>query len=280
MTAVTPLDRCRASRRTAAARRGRTLVAAVALLVALGAVLALPASAHVTVGSDEVHQGASDALLTFRVPNERSGTTTVKVTVTFPGRTPLASVTPQAKPGWTVTTRTVTFARPISTDDGDVTKGIGEITWTASVPAAAVQPDRFDTFQVLAGPLPKGVDTLAFPTVQTYANGQTSAWVEPAPPGSEPEHPAPVLHLLPAGDSSSPSATGPATAADTGPGVSARSPRTDTAGGTTADTARTARTLGVAGLAVGVVGLAVGGLALFRGRRTAPSGPRGPSAEG
>jgi uncharacterized protein YcnI len=242
-------------------RRFRDALIGVAVLGVTGIMVAGPASAHVTVGTDEARQGASDAVLTFRVPSERSGTSTVKVQISFPRRTPLASVTPEPKAGWTVTTKTVTFEQPITTDDGDFTKGIGEVTYTATTPAAAIPEDRFEAFQVLVGPIPKGVDTLSFPTVQTYANGMVSSWVEPSPPGSEPQHPAPVLRLLPAADGAAggdgaPSVSGAALAGSQG---------SDTAADA-ASTARTARTFGIVGTVVGVLGLLAGGFALWRAR--------------
>jgi uncharacterized protein YcnI len=236
--------------------RSRVALASAAAAVAVVMALAAPASAHVTVGADDTRQGTQDVLLTFRVPNERTGATTVKVDIKFPARTPLASVEPAAKPGWTITTTTVTYESPITTDDGQITKGIGQITYTAAAAAAGIPEDRFDTFQVLAGPLPKGVDSLSFPTVQTYSNGQVSSWIEPTAPGSEPEHPAPVLHLSPASADS-------ATAG--GAGVAASSPAPGPPA--SADEVATARTLGLIGVVTGAVALLLGGFALGRARR-------------
>jgi hypothetical protein len=49
------------------------------------------------------------------------------------------------------------------------------------------------------GVLPDDVDSLAFPTIQTYGgpDAEEVAWVEETPEsGEEPEHPAPVLRLV------------------------------------------------------------------------------------
>ena len=246
-------------------RRTAALAVAVATLAVVG--LASSAQAHVTVGADDPHQGASDAVLTFRVPDEDATASTVKVAVSFPKQTPLASVKPATKPGWTVSTTKVTFNPPITTDDGSITEGVSQVVWTASSPASAIPPGGFDAFQVLVGPLPDKASTLTFPTVQTYSTGRTAAWIQPVTdPSAEPEDPAPVLHLLPAdagaesagaADASSgaaPAAASPA--AGSGDRTAAVAPVTAT--GASADDVDGARTLAVAGLVVGAVGLLVG----------------------
>jgi hypothetical protein len=63
------------------ARRGgrrAAVVSAVAGLIVL--VLAAPAGAHVTVSVDDTTQGADDAILTFRVPNEQDAAVTRRST--------------------------------------------------------------------------------------------------------------------------------------------------------------------------------------------------------
>jgi len=260
-------------------RPARVLAAAGVAVVGL-VLVAGPASAHVTVGADDNHQGASDSVLTFRVPNEEDAATTVKVVVTFPAKDPLPSVKPGPKPGWTVTTKTVTFATPIKTDDGTLTSGVGQVTWTAKSPADGIPVGGFDSFTVLVGPLPDKATELAFPTTQTYSDGKTVAWIEPTPSGgTAPEHPAPVLALAEAAAGTvAGTAASPAASADAGAGVAA-SPAASAAADAPAVSAAssgefastsdvsTSRTLGLVGLVLGALGLLVGGAAFARSGR-------------
>jgi uncharacterized protein YcnI len=251
-------------------RPRRTMVATAAATAVTGLValaLAAPAAAHVTVGADDAHRGAADSVLTFRVPNEEASATTVKVTIAFPTKSPIPSVKPAPKPGWTVATTTSKFNPPIKTDDGTITDGVSQIVYTAKTPADGVPVGGFDTFQVLVGPLPDKATSLAFPTVQGYSDGKSVSWIEPiTDPANEPEHPAPTLELLAAGaETASPAAT-----TDTAASVSA-SPGTDAAAAPEAKAPTrgdvdTARNLGIAGILVGVLGLAAGAFGVVRSR--------------
>ena len=245
---------------TATRRGARRAAALVTLTAAATLLLAGPASAHITVGADDAHQGAPDTLLTFRVPTEEDGASTVKLTISFPKATPIASVKPGPKPGWTIATTVSRFDTPITTDDGTVTEGVTQVVYTASSPAAGIPSGQFDTFQLLVGPLPAKAAALSFPTVQGYSNGKSVSWVQPVTdPAHEPDNPAPSLRLAPAAPES-PSAA-PA-AAMTSP--SSTSPSTSSS--TSSDGVRT---LAIVALVVAIVGLlaAAGGVLLAR-RRT------------
>jgi uncharacterized protein YcnI len=235
--------------RAPARRTGAAVLLAVAAVV--GA--ASTASAHVTVGADDARQGASDTLLTFRVPDEDATASTVKVLISFPKQTPVGQVKPAPKPGWTVQTTKTTYDPPVKTDDGEITQGVSQVVFTASSAAAAIPPGSFDTFQVLVGPLPQKVTSLAFPTVQTYSTGRSVAWIQPVTgAGDEPEAPAPVLQLLPAA-----AGAGSAGAADLGAeaaGEAGAAPAT-----ASADDVSSARGLALGGLVVGLLGLLAGG---------------------
>ncbi len=252
------------------AMRGITGRAAAASAVATAAVVLMagPALAHVTVAADDPTRAADDSILTFRVPNEEDAAATVKVDIKFPTKDPIASVKPAAKAGWTITTKTVTLDPPIKTDDGTITEGVGQVTFTANNPAAGIQPGDFGAFQVLVGPLPDAA-SVAFPTVQTYSNGKVSSWVEPVTdPENPPDNPTPVLTLA--------AATSEAGSTEPSPGASpsataAPAAAPDLSGYATDSEASTARTVGVLGLIVGLVGLVVAGIALVRTRRTASS---------
>lgn len=201
-------------------RTRRVLIGASTVLVLAVAwlVLAGPASAHVTVSAPGATAGGSDQVITFRVPNESATAATTELQVKFPTDTPIASVLPQPHPGWTVTTTTVKLAKPIVTDDGDITDAVSTITWKADSKADGIPVGQFDQFPVIAGQLPD-TSSLTFPAIQTYSDGSVVNWVEVAAPGStqEPDHPAPVLTLAAAGKAN---ATSPAPAVATSKGSS------------------------------------------------------------
>ncbi|SDX93027.1 Uncharacterized protein YcnI [Micromonospora pattaloongensis] len=238
-------------------RRSATTAAALALGAALVGVLgfAAPASAHVSVNPKEATQGGY-ARLAFRVPNESDTASTTKVEVVLPENAPVASVSTMPVPGWTVTTEKRKVDPPLEVHGSQVTEAISKITWTASADAG-VKPGQFQEFPVSMGPLPK-VDTMVFKTLQTYSDGNISRWIEepPAAGGEEPEHPAPVLKVLPAGATP---ATSPAAAA-----AGDDDDRDDES-----ESDSVALGLGIAGLVAGLGGLALGGLAFARTRRTA-----------
>ena len=223
---------------------------------------AAPALAHVTVNPSEAAQGSFEELA-FRVPNEQDTADTIKVEVKFPTDTPIGSVSVKPHPGWTVDVQKETLATPITTDDGTVTEAVSVITWSGG----KIGPGEFDDFEVSAGPMPD-VDSLKFPTVQTYSDGTVDSWIQDTPPGgAEPEHPAPVLTLTPA------SAAGDGHASDSSSSESSSSstaPSVNVTGATVVK--KESSGLAVAALIVAAIALVLGGIALFRPRRSAPPG--------
>jgi len=203
---------------------------------ALTLALAAPAAAHVTVQPGEATQGGYGAFA-FRVPTERPDAGTVKLEVTLPAEHPIRSVRTKPMPGWTVSV----------TKNGETVR---TITWTAD-PGVRIGPGEYQEFDVSAGPLPEDTDQLVLPVVQTYDSGEIVAWDAPPAEGAEPEHPAPVLELIPEED------------------AGAMEPTAGTATASGADT--TARWVGGAGLAVGALGLGVGAGAVLRTRRAGSS---------
>jgi uncharacterized protein len=171
----------------------RFAIAVSAMFVAMLA-LAAPASAHVTISAPGATRGASDAVVTFRVPTESDTASTTGLQVQLRTDTPIAGVLVLPMPGWTHTQKTVKLAKPISTDDGDITEAVAEIDWTAT--AGGVKPGEFGEFVVMAGQLPDAPQ-LTFKAVQIYSDGSRTSWTEVPAPGStaEPEHPAPSLVL-------------------------------------------------------------------------------------
>ncbi|KQX78482.1 YcnI family protein [Streptomyces sp. Root1310] len=244
-----------------------TVLAAAAVLAAAGA-----ASAHVTVHPGSYAKGATDGVLSFRVPNEEDTASTTEVQVFLPTDHPVLGVLVHPQDGWTAKVTTTKLKTPVKTDDGTITEAVSEITWTGGKIGAG----QYEDFDVAFGRLPDDAAQLAFKTLQTYSDGRTVRWIEEAEAGAdEPENPAPVLKLTAAagaaaddGDSTSDTASKSADGGDGGDGASgAQGTGSGTVQVTEADAGdSTARGLGAAGLAVGVLGLAAAGFAVVRTR--------------
>ena len=169
------------------------LVALTALAAGMVAVLALPAGAHVAINPSSAPKG-SFGVLSFNVPNEGPDANTVKLEVQFPTKYPIASVSTQPMPGWTVAVEKTTLAKPVKTDDGEITEAVSKITWTAT--GEGLAPGQFDLFTISAGPLPTKGNKVVFKAVQTYSNGDVVSWIQQTVKGApEPEHPIPTLTL-------------------------------------------------------------------------------------
>lgn len=224
----------------------------LALLVATAG----PAAAHVTVQPGQATKGGYTKIA-FRVPNESATAGTVKLEVSFPTDTPIASVRTKPMPGWTAERRLEKLATPIKSEDSEITEAVRTVTWTAQ-PGVRIGPGEFTEFEVSLGRLPD-VDRLVLPAVQTYDDGKVVRWDTPPPAegAEEPEHPAPVLKLVGEAAADGDHDTG----SDQAQAATAFTP--NTAQGHDG----TARWLGGLGLAVGALGLglAVGGL--LAGRR-------------
>jgi uncharacterized protein YcnI len=169
-------------------------VATVSALV-VGGLLATTASAaaHVTAQPSTATQGGYTKIA-FRVPNEEDKAATSSVEITFPSDHPIASVATRALPGWTAKVDKSTLAKPLASDDGQVTEAVSKVTWTGG----KITPGSFEDFEVSLGPLPTDTTKLVFKAVQTYDNGDVMRWIDAtAPGGAKPEHPAPTVTLKP-----------------------------------------------------------------------------------
>jgi len=172
----------------------RRLSAALAGAAGLILVTALPAAAHVTVSSPDAEAGSFGKLV-FRVPNESDSASTTKLEVRLPTDTPFASVSTKPMPGWTVEADPVRLDEPVESDGVELTKAVTTVTWTADR-GAALPPEQFAEFEISVGPFPEDVESMAFPTIQTYSDGEVARWTQPIPEGgAEPDSPAPTLEL-------------------------------------------------------------------------------------
>ncbi|MCX5419282.1 YcnI family protein [Streptomyces sp. NBC_00078] len=228
-------------------------VGAVTALAAAGVLAAAGiASAHVTVHPDSYAKGATDGVLTFRVPNEEDTASTTKVQVFLPTDHPVLGVLVSPRDGWSAKVTNTKLKTPVKTDDGTITDAVSEVTWTGG----KIDPGHYEDFDVAFGQLPEDTGQLTFKTLQTYSDGKTVRWIEEAAQGDEePENPAPVLKLT-AKNASDEADVPTASASPSKTSASAASDSSDS----------TARGLGVAGLVVGVLGLAAAAFAIVRGR--------------
>ncbi|MFF4895148.1 YcnI family protein [Streptomyces sp. NPDC001068] len=222
-----------------------TALTAASVLLAAGV-----ASAHVTVHPESYAKGATDGVLTFRVPNEEDTASTTKVQVFLPTDHPVLGVLVSPRDGWTAKVTTTKLKTPVKTDDGTITDAASEITWTGGKIGAG----QFEDFDVAFGQLPEDTGRLTFKTLQTYSDGKVVRWIEEAADGAEePENPAPTLELTAGGGDTAPTAP-----------TKSSAKATPAAAADASDS--TARGLGIAGLIVGVLGLAAATFAFVRTR--------------
>jgi len=177
-------------------RNDRTMnkVKAIGLGAALAAAIALglpaAANAHVTLQPDSAPAGGFTRL-DVRVPNEQDDAATDEVEVQMPDGFVFASYEPVA--GWKTNVETEKLDEPVETDDGSIDTQVKTITWTATDPAAVIQPGQFRDFGLSVG-MPEADaagKVLRFPAIQTYDNGDVVRWIgEP-----DSEEPAPTVTL-------------------------------------------------------------------------------------
>ncbi len=232
--------------------RTRKIIGASALACAAVVTMVTPAFAHVTVNPETATKGGFQTL-TFQVPNEMDNANTVGLDVQLPPDHPFSFVSVQPKAGWTYVATKSQLPTPVTNDEGQqVTDYVSEIKWTGG----QIKPGEFDTFVVSVGTLPDDTDSLTFPAIQSYDNGQDVSWIDPTIEGQpEPSHPAPVLHLTAAADSGSTSSDASSAPTSTNPAVTA-----------TVVKKETNNTLGIIALIVGALGLIFGAIAFTRSR--------------
>lgn len=173
-------------------------IVGVLMISGVAALLASPsATAHVGAYIDGGVPGET-GLITLRVPAESDNPPTTKVEVRIPDGIQIRTVRPQPVAGWQLDIKKKKTNPTIYRDDGTpVDEVVSSVTWTATGPG--IMPGQFDDFVLEAGPLPD-VETLALPTIQTFADGTADAWTEPAPEGSDPEFPVPTVTLGSSGE--------------------------------------------------------------------------------
>lgn len=224
----------------------RTTTALAALTAAAALAIPAAAQAHVTINPNTGSAGAYTKL-DVRVPNEQSNASTVKLQLQFPDGFAAASYEPGAD--WRVKVTRGPLATPVQTDDGPITEGVKQITWTGSGSGLGrIAPGQFMEFPLSVQiPANAGGKTLVFKAIQTYSNGDVVRWIGAA----DSDHPAPHVTVAAASAGSGHGSAAPAPAAPAGPA--------DDGGGSD--------TVGVIALIVGGIGLVAAAAALVITRR-------------
>jgi uncharacterized protein YcnI len=228
------------------------------------AALAAPAAAqaHVSLHPNVLPAG-SFPTVSIRVPNETDNARTVKVDVKIPAGFP--ALAPQSVPGWTIKLVKHKLAKPIQTDDGQVTEEVSEVVYTASQ-GGGTAPGYMENFPI-AFSVPDEIGAaLTFKTVQTYSDGNVVRWIGAA----SSDQPAPTVNVGPkdgstydlAGDAGPP-------AGKVSPGATAERQTTSVAAGKGSQGA--SKGLAITALVIGILALLLGLAALGMRRRPIPS---------
>jgi periplasmic copper chaperone A len=220
---------------TVITRTAAVVTAALVMVLTLAGV----AAAHVTVSSQDAAPGGYGKL-TFRVPNESDTASTVAVRIQVPEEAAMGSLQAQPVPGWTVTMTRTELPEPIDVHGQQLTEYVSLVEFTAG-DGGGIRPGQFQEFALSGGPFPDA-ETVSYPTIQVYSDGNEAAWIEPTVDGEEPESPAPTLEL----------------AAQEAPVVDEAAASTPAADEESDGTATTALVLAVLGLVAGLAGLALG----------------------
>ena len=230
----------------------------IACLAVVAVVFPATAAAHVTLNPREWEAGGFGRFA-VRVPNERDDASTTEITVQFPEG--LAFVSFQPVPGWKRTVEMETLEEPMEVFGEEVTERIASVTWKGG----KIGPGEFQEFGVsFLVPETPG-ESLLFPALQTYSNGEVVRWVDPDP---EAETPAPQVAVTePADEEEAPAETTTEEAAaentateETATDETSAVPAASTDGDD--DSMSTvALIFGIAGLAAGLIAL---GITLFR----------------
>ena len=157
--------------------------------MALAAIAALPAVAHVSLETPTAKAGANYKAV-LRVPHGCDGKTTVAIRVRVPEG--VISVKPMPKPGWKIEKTQGEYAEAYELYGEKETSGVRELTWSRG----NLGDDEYDefVFRAYITDVFKLGQTVAFPVVQECAGGATTRWIEVPAAGKvadDYEHPAP-----------------------------------------------------------------------------------------
>ena len=168
---------------------------AACVAIALAALAAAPAAAHVTLERRQAPVGSYYKAV-LAVPHGCAGSPTVKLRVQIPEG--VIGIKPMPKPGWTVETVKGKYATEYELHGSKLSEGVKEVVWSGG----KLADDNYDEF-VFSSFLTPGLKpdtTLYFPVVQECAQG-VSRWIDiPAGgaggQGHDSKTPAPGLKLI------------------------------------------------------------------------------------
>jgi uncharacterized protein len=224
---------------------------AIAGAAALALLMPAAAQAHVSIHPNEVPAG-SFATLDFRVPNETDNANTVKLAVQVPAG--FLDISPEYISGWNVEVKTSKLAKPVQTDDGEVTEQVKEIIWTGKGAEGKIPPEQFLNFPISTEIPGKEGEELTFKVLQYYDNGEVVRWI--GSPDSE--EPAPQIDVT---------AEGGVLQDVAGSETAPPSPSAEAAEASSGSSGGASKGLAITALVVGALGLLAGGAALARSRR-------------
>jgi len=241
-----------------APKKGNDTMRRIAVPLALACALLAPAAAeaHVSLHPNEVPVG-SFATLDIRVPNETDNAGTVKLAVQLPPG--FLDVSTEYMPGWNAETKTAKLAKPVQTDDGEVTERVKEIVWTGHGAQGRIPPGQFLNFPISTEIPGKAGEELTFKVLQYYDDGEVVRWI--GPPSSE--EPAPRIDVTAEGG-----VLRDVAGSETAPPSPSAEPAEESAGGSSSG-GGASNGLAIVALVLGALGLLAGGTALVRSRRSA-----------
>jgi uncharacterized protein YcnI len=229
----------------------------IALPITLACALLVPAAAqaHVSLHPNEVPTG-SFATLEIRVPNEMENANTVKLAVQFPPG--FLDVSTEYMPGWGSEVKTSKLAKPVQTEDGEVTEQVKEIIWTGDGKQGKIPPGQFLNFPISTEIPGKEGEELTFKVLQYYDNGEVVRWI--GPPNSE--EPAPQIDVTAEGG-----VLQDVAGSETAPPSPSEAPAESNESSSESSSGDSAsKALGIAALVIGGLGLIFGAAALIRTR--------------
>jgi uncharacterized protein YcnI len=232
----------------------------IAALLGAGALLApAGAQAHISLHPNTIPAGAF-ATLDVRVPGEQEGAYATKVAMQFPAG--FTGVGTSNVPGWNIKVIETKLATPIKAGSETIDTEVSQVVWTWAGPLGKVNNGQFINFPLsIAMPEHVAGQSLLFPAVETYSNGQVVHWIES---GLTSEHPAPRINMTAPGGVIQDVAgheAGPA------PGQTGASPSTTTNVAVVKPSSGASKGLGITALILGALGLIAGLGALASSRR-------------
>lgn len=229
----------------------------LAVVAAFALLAPASAQAHVSLHPNEVPTG-SFATLNIRVPNEMEKANTVKLAVQVPPG--FLDISTEYMPGWTSKVLTSKLAKPVQTDDGEVTEQVKEMVWTGDGNQGRIPPGQFLNFPISTEIPGKAGEELTFKVLQYYDDGEVVRWIG----GPNSEEPAPRIDVTAAGG-----VLQDVAGSETAPPSPSAAPSESGESSSGSNSNSASKSLGIAALIVGALGLIAGGAALIRSRRTA-----------